>query len=189
MIIVEGPDGTGKTTLARLISRVLGYDYIKSPGTLPVLSSAAAVIEADPIHKERMFWFNALCPIERIVMDRCYYISEPIYGRAFRGHSSASLEETDRYLKEFISHPGNLIVFCMQFFKHKEEPKSRSHIHLSDEEKVYTEEQATKRHKEIFQAYEDFIDGLSWQSVIRLDNQSQLIEIFKYLKMEKRLER
>lgn len=185
MIIVEGPDGTGKTTIAKALCRIFQYHYVKSPGTIPFGNATAKT--------ERMFWFKTMCKFEHVVMDRCYYISEPIYGPLFRERSSADEFETVGFLGEFTSHPGNLIVFCNEFYGHKEDHKNSEHIHLSEEEARDIEEQATERRDEVVKAYDDFIDNYSPYFAgytLQIDNPVKGIEaIMENTRIMKRYER
>lgn len=76
MIIIEGPDGSGKTTLAKAICEHFDLEYRRPPTSL--LSSTEGP------SKELPEWWRAelIRPMgerDRGVYDRCFFISEPIY--------------------------------------------------------------------------------------------------------------
>jgi deoxyadenosine/deoxycytidine kinase len=78
-IIIEGPDGAGKTTLATRVAEHLGMEYRRAPADLLSSSLGPSAGLAD--------WWDeqlALPPVElaTIVYDRCFYISDPIYQQA-----------------------------------------------------------------------------------------------------------
>jgi deoxyadenosine/deoxycytidine kinase len=75
-IIIEGPDGAGKTTLATRVAEHYGLEYRRPPEEL--LSSSAG-----PGHGLVEWWDDQLAQapsdLARLVYDRCFYISDPIY--------------------------------------------------------------------------------------------------------------
>jgi hypothetical protein len=79
MLICEGPDGAGKTTLAKYLAEQLGMEYRRPPEEL--LSSTAG-----PSPGLVDWWFDQLrLPSGKRnagVYDRCFFISEPIYQMA-----------------------------------------------------------------------------------------------------------
>jgi deoxyadenosine/deoxycytidine kinase len=79
-IIVEGPDGAGKTTLAKRVAEHYQLEYRRPPDS--VLSSSSG-----PLSGELVEWWEsqlARAPDElaTTVYDRCFYISDPIYQQA-----------------------------------------------------------------------------------------------------------
>lgn len=77
-IIVEGPDGSGKTTLAKKLSDLYGLEYSRPPEA--VLSSTkgpGGIALVD-------WWNNELASdgLSKKVYDRCFFISDPIYQQA-----------------------------------------------------------------------------------------------------------
>lgn len=72
MIIVEGPDGTGKTTLAKKIAEEYSLEYRRPP----MLSSTKGPADASIYD----WWKQEMrTDDDRAVYDRCFFISEMIY--------------------------------------------------------------------------------------------------------------
>lgn len=77
MIIVEGPDGSGKTTLAKRLAERFDLEYTRYSG----LSSKTGPDEAI-----ELWWRQELREdADRKIYDRCFYISERIYQPATPG--------------------------------------------------------------------------------------------------------
>jgi hypothetical protein len=77
MIICEGPDGGGKTTLARAIAKQCGMEYRRPP-------AEALTSSGGPTGVALYDWWSRelIRPTEERVggvYDRCFFISEPIY--------------------------------------------------------------------------------------------------------------
>ena len=79
MIILEGPDGSGKTTLAKEISLRLKLPIIHSGG------KPKDEYEAWSRHKETL---RSIHERRIVIMDRVICISDYVYGRVLRGGSS-----------------------------------------------------------------------------------------------------
>ena len=79
MIIVEGPDGAGKTTLIELLKVELGLEVAPR-----VVSKDAEAMT------DLMVWTdkNLDAGFQPLIFDRHRLISEPIYGPALRKHQS-----------------------------------------------------------------------------------------------------
>jgi len=150
MIIIEGADGSGKSTLAKIICDLFDYTLIHSPG--PIKHEAAV--------KERMYWYRALMGTENIVVDRCFPISEFVYGPIFRGESFIDTMDLIDFVTDFHMHPRNLLVFCMDHFTHKEDHEPTTH--LSKSEATDLEHVATRKSDEIREAYRKLINEFSY---------------------------
>jgi thymidylate kinase len=78
-IIIEGPDGAGKTTLATRVAEHYGLEYRRPPEEF--LSSSVG-----PMPGLVEWWDEQLAQapseLANLVYDRCYYISDPIYQQA-----------------------------------------------------------------------------------------------------------
>lgn len=77
IIVVEGPDGSGKSTFARALSNFLHCIYIKSE-VRPVKDVFY------PLDYHR-FLRNIDADVGNVVSDRHVIVSEPIYGSIIRG--------------------------------------------------------------------------------------------------------
>lgn len=104
MLIIEGPDNSGKTTLAKKIAEAFSVEYRRPP----TLSSRDGVDSAVPD-----WWDVQLEQWHEAVYDRCFYISDPIY-RAF--HSQDEAPRTDIQMGIGIQNlvkRDAIIVFCL----------------------------------------------------------------------------
>ena len=72
MIIVEGPDGSGKTTLIKHLQSIATFYMYHSKG--PVTDLKDGLMRTNALYT---YPFNS-------IMDRCVLISEPIYGPIVR---------------------------------------------------------------------------------------------------------
>lgn len=97
MIIVEGPDGSGKTTLARQISQRLGWPLIESPGRVP----------ADAL--DRLARYEAELDDAPVVSDRSRLVSELVYGLVLRQRRYA-LDDLPRKLGALVRSRAILIL-------------------------------------------------------------------------------
>lgn len=97
IIIVEGPDNSGKTTFALALAKKLRAVFIKAerPDQALDLLSYQGIIE----HAQKYSGF--------VVSDRHLAISEPIYGSAIRGGHSLKPEDIEVCLKRI-----HAVVYC-----------------------------------------------------------------------------
>lgn len=102
MIIVEGPDNSGKTTLARWLAEKLRLEYRRPP----TLSSTAGV-NTDVFD----WWEQQLLAPQSGIYDRCTYISDPIY----RLVSGRLPMRSGEQMMKGIQEVGNraYIIFCL----------------------------------------------------------------------------
>jgi len=105
MIICEGPDGSGKTQLAKLIAERYGLEYRRYPG----LSSKSGPDGVGIVE----WWDDQLARDEQAVYDRCFYISEPIYQLA-TAHRSLLVEGKKMALATMaLCNFQPLVIFCL----------------------------------------------------------------------------
>jgi hypothetical protein len=108
MIVVEGADGSGKTTLAEWICEETGREYRRP--SQEVLSSTEGPTPA------LLEWWNEQLWLEQVqlkdgVYDRCTMISEPIYMPVTRPKPLYQPSEHERLMRRFIEVQP-LIIFC-----------------------------------------------------------------------------
>jgi len=108
MIIIEGPDGTGKSTLAaRLRDLTLFHieHYAEPPMTYDDFLR----------RKYKACWLMT----QKVIQDRCPIISEYVYGSAF-GRSLISRKEVD-LIFERLDTP--IFIYCNKEYEHVPDPK------------------------------------------------------------------
>jgi hypothetical protein len=111
VIIVEGPDGSGKTTLANKLAMEFDLRYLKSPH----VSSATG-----PDDEAHTWWQDQLKPQVwkhiGVVHDRCYFISEAIY-MPHRGKPSACGPHTWLKSMQYLVDIRPVVIFCLPDFE------------------------------------------------------------------------
>jgi hypothetical protein len=128
-VILEGPDGSGKTTLANKLSGILGMNLQLSQGP-PKFDGE--------IH-ERLAKYAKL---ERTIFDRHPVVSQTIYGH-FRG-PGPDIPTTEEVNQLYASKP--LIIYCRasDLSHHKAEAHdTREHLDMVE-----------RKHQEIIQLYD-----------------------------------
>jgi GTPase SAR1 family protein len=109
MIILEGPDGGGKTTLAHRLVEELNLEYRRPPENL--LSSITG-----PAEGLVDWWREQLrAPLKQRmqgVYDRCFWISEPIYSSMSGREPMCSTDHLWRGIMDLWAE-GPMMVFCM----------------------------------------------------------------------------
>lgn len=99
IIVIEGPDGTGKTTLAKLLAETKGFKYVHN-GPPP-----------EGVSLFRHYGEQLLAARgARVVFDRLH-VGELIYGPVMRGKSLITVEEM-RLLNRLLFSLGGKVIFC-----------------------------------------------------------------------------
>lgn len=101
MIILEGPDNSGKTTLGQRLETALGVTLIHSTRP-PADASSSDLIE------------HAVLQVEprRVIMDRNYLISELVYGTILRGGPALGRERHLKLMNDMLELGHILIIYC-----------------------------------------------------------------------------
>ena len=110
MIVLEGPDNSGKTTLASSIQNWLGGDYVK------VIKSPASI--STSWKEEWEYWLLDHWHEEEkegilYILDRTPEISEPIYGTVYRAGNIRNKLFAEQWVK-IKEYPDIQFLFCMQ---------------------------------------------------------------------------
>lgn len=100
IFIIEGPDGSGKTTLAEKLSKQTGY---------PVVHRSQPKSEEEKLHMLRGY-VDAIEAGKNIIFDRCWY-SEMAYGPVMRDESVITYPEM-YLLEEKLAKHGAMIIYC-----------------------------------------------------------------------------
>lgn len=96
IVIIEGPDGAGKTTLARAIQQDTGWQYIhaNAPAAHPLIEYTAPLSDST----------------KSFVLDR-WHLGEMVYGPLHRGGSRLSPEQFVA-VEQFLDERGAVVVLC-----------------------------------------------------------------------------
>lgn len=100
IIIIEGPDGSGKTTLAKQLSRQTGYKVIHR--TRPKSEEEKAVMMDE--------YLRVIRSRDNMIFDRSWY-SEMVYGPVMRDASVISYQQMYD-LERQLAEVGALIIYC-----------------------------------------------------------------------------
>lgn len=129
IIILEGPDGGGKTTLANTLSKHSGWPikHFSYPKTQE---------EVDNMFSMYLDMLNSLEPTENVILDRCWY-SDMCYGPVMRGAATITTAKMLELEEAALKH-GCMVVLCI------DEPtvlwqrvSKRGDDYITDEEKFY----------------------------------------------------
>lgn len=101
LVIVEGPDGSGKTTLIEYLRKSL------HPYTWILKSNSKPQTVEDIIHV--LTWITHAPPGLPLILDRHPLISETVYGPILRGASRMPLNPQDL---SACFPPDTLVVYC-----------------------------------------------------------------------------
>lgn len=100
-LIIDGPDGGGKSTLAKRIAEQSGFEIIhfSYPKT-----------EEEKANMFKMYT-DAIYKHDNVIFDRSWY-SEMVYGRILRGKSAISFGQMGELERITAANGGGLIIHC-----------------------------------------------------------------------------
>lgn len=100
IIIIEGPDGAGKTTLANYLSKQLGY---------PIKHRSKPKTEEEKQQMSQSY-IDDIKSNQNIIWDRCFY-SEMVYGPIMRDQSYISMAQMHE-MEQMLKFTGALVIYC-----------------------------------------------------------------------------
>lgn len=143
-ILLEGPDKTGKSTLARALSELYKTDYFHF----------SYEKDNDTFNAQVRNVNNLLNSEDKnIIIDR-FLLSEHIYGKICRGNDRSEIGDYDTgiELKESL-FKFDMIIFCLP---HNYDKYMASFDNFNSDADKFEYKAAIGKEKEIFQAYQDF---------------------------------
>lgn len=148
IIIIEGIDGAGKTTLAEQISKQTGYTIVhrSKPN--------------DEAEKLRMMgeYLQLVRSSRNIILDRCWY-SEMAYGPVMRDKSYISFPQMYELEKQLAKH-GAIIIYCTG-------PKAALWMRCTKRGEAYIIDR--DRFNEIYDKYEELFSSPHYVPVVRYE--------------------
>lgn len=99
LIVAEGMDNSGKTTLVATLAKALHATYIKAERPLNPSGYAMGAYRNMLQHAQRY--------APHVICDRSPFISEPIYGTIIRGNHGVSALDIAEGLKQI-----DLVIYC-----------------------------------------------------------------------------
>lgn len=109
LVILEGPDGAGKTTLAKKICQDLDAEYVHS-GPLKVVKRGLPRMYIEAM-------LPAMLGLRNVVMDRCW-LSEMPYGIAFRHGEDRLTKASVAMLERAALRCGGELIMCIPPWGH-----------------------------------------------------------------------
>lgn len=99
VIIIEGPDGAGKTGYAKFLASITGYQYKH-------FSNPKSQAEKDNMFK---MYAELLTSGEKLIVDRAWY-SDMVYGPIFRGEATITQSQCDA-LEVLLEAIGGVVIY------------------------------------------------------------------------------
>lgn len=110
MIVVEGPDGSGKTTLIRHLARETG---------LPVAPRVVSKNAEAMVDLKQWVEDNVNAGFQATIFDRHRLFSEPIYGPILRQHFEPGFDDPDWFRTQLYSfyQARPVVIYCLPPFE------------------------------------------------------------------------
>jgi GTPase SAR1 family protein len=164
MIVVEGPDGAGKTTLARALASHYGFN-IKNWGV-----ERQHLKDEDPIGRAYKALRDALDPERPMFIHDRLYFSELIYGAVLREEIKGTPED-HRLIKGLLVALSPPVVICLPALDVVTENVKEDTADVRNNIGVIWDAYGTKSHRffahmsPIFYDYTDEHKGGSWMDM------------------------
>ena len=97
LIVLEGPDGAGKTTLAKAL--MAGFYRKWKSGTFKVEHRGPLSPDVDPVDEYTLPDYDPTDKTNLVVCDR-WHLSEAVYGQIYRGASRVDLAFHEKWLDD-----------------------------------------------------------------------------------------
>ena len=167
IIMIEGADNVGKSTIGKALAKRIHYDYFKmSRSNIFVKKEDPKIVEAMHAFQIESFYNFSVLVNFNVILDR-FYLSEIVYGKLFRKIDEDFLWEYD---KKFAKLNLKLIVLK------KDENK------LEDE--LWTNEQLCTIQRKYVETYEKSACDKILIDTSNEDLESQLSQIINFLKIK-----
>lgn len=101
IIILEGPEGAGKTTLANKLAKMLDFPYIHR-------SKPRSEKEKQEMYES---YLQIVYSGQNTIFDRCWY-SEIVYGKIMRDQSYITIEQMHELESAMVKNGGGIIIHC-----------------------------------------------------------------------------
>ncbi|MFN9301361.1 MAG: hypothetical protein ACK6DA_01190 [Candidatus Kapaibacterium sp.] len=121
MIILEGPDGAGKSTLGRILENELGLKVFHPGGAPDFVQFTEYCNRCNEMLRE-----NYVC-------DRVSQISEYVYGPITNGRTMVSTRDVEDYLDFLRAELGVLVIYCKSSNIDKAKDKLQTKDHKPEE--------------------------------------------------------
>ena len=99
ILIIEGADGSGKTTLANTLRMITGYPVIHNK------------YEKDKMDQMKGEYLQMIRNNKNLILDRCWY-SELCYGPVMRGGSTFDFYDMYELEEAILANGGGLIIYA-----------------------------------------------------------------------------
>ena len=155
MIIIEGPDGSGKSTLKNSLLELMDLEDVS-------LTKEAPIIE-----RQRMAMIS---PAESVglITDRSYFISEVVYSKLLRGFNTPETIWAPLYRKLYWGH---LVIICTG---HGQDTRKA----YDNDEEVWKKTQETKA--EAFTMYKRIAEVLKAETYnFQEEDTSRIIQVIQ----------